>query len=140
MRTPQSIRSAGAFEYGMWLFTRISGLGLMLFGAISMGAAFALGGRLQLDMAATFRWMFFPNPNHVINSNIPSVTPGWSNAFWQIYSMLMIFMATVHGFNGLRMVLEDYIERPLVIAVLRGLMLLMLIGAIIIAIYVVLAS
>jgi succinate dehydrogenase / fumarate reductase membrane anchor subunit len=140
MRTPQSIRSAGAFEYGMWLFTRISGLGLMLFGAISMGAAFALGGRLQLDMAATFRWMFFPNPNHVINSNIPSVNPGWSNAFWQIYSMLMIFMATVHGFNGLRMVLEDYIERPLVIAVLRGLMLLMLIGAIIIAIYVVLAS
>lgn len=140
MRTPQSIRSAGAFEYGMWLFTRISGLGLMLFGAISMGAAFALGGRLQLDMAATFRWMFFPNPNHVINSNIPSVTPGWSNAFWQIYSMLMIFMATVHGFNGLRMVLEDYIERPLVIAVLRGLTLLMLIGAIIIAIYVVLAS
>jgi succinate dehydrogenase / fumarate reductase membrane anchor subunit len=140
MRTSQNIRSAGAFEYGMWLFTRISGLGLMVFGAVSMGVAFALGGRLYLDMPATFRWMFFTNPNHVINSNIPSVTPGWSNAFWQIYSMLMIFMAAVHGFNGLRMVLEDYIESPLLIAFLRGLTLLMLIGAIIVAIYVVLAS
>jgi succinate dehydrogenase / fumarate reductase membrane anchor subunit len=140
MRTPQTIRSAGAFEYGMWLFTRISGLGLMLFGAISMGVGFAMGGRLYLNMPATFRWMFFPNPNHVINSNIPSVSPGWSNAFWQIYSMLMIFMASVHGFNGLRMVLEDYVESPLVIAFLRGFTLLMLVGAIIIAVYVVLAS
>jgi succinate dehydrogenase / fumarate reductase membrane anchor subunit len=140
MRTPQSIRSAGSFEYGMWLFTRISGLGLMLFGAISMGVAFAMGGRLYLDMPGAFRWMFFPNPNHVINSDIPSVTPGWSNAFWQIYSMLMIFMATVHGFNGLRMVLEDYIKSPLVIAFLRGLTLLVLVAAIIVAIYVVLAS
>lgn len=140
MRTPQTIRSAGAFEYGMWLFTRISGLGLILFGAISMGVAFAQGGRLYLDMDSMFRWMFFPNPNHVINSDIPSVTPGWSNAFWQIYSMLMIFMATVHGFNGLRMVLEDYIENPLVIAFLRGLALLVMIGAMIGAVYVILAS
>jgi succinate dehydrogenase hydrophobic anchor subunit len=54
--------------------------------------------------------------------------------------MLMIFMATVHGFNGLRMVLEDYIKSPLVIAFLRGLTLLVLIAAIIVAIYVVLAS
>lgn len=140
MRTSRPIRSAGAFEYGMWLFTRISGLGLMLFGAVSMGVAFTMGSRLFLDMPTTFRWMFFPNPNHVINSNLPSVTPGWSNAFWQIYSMLMIFMASVHGFNGLRMVLEDYIENPLLLALLRGLTLLMLIGAIIVAIYVVLAS
>jgi len=140
MTTPKTIRSAGAFEYGMWLFTRISGLGLLIFGAISMGVGFAMGGRLYLDMPAMFRWTFFPNPNHVINSNIPSIDPGWSNAFWQIYSMLMIFMATVHGVNGLRMVLEDYIESPLLIAFLRGLTLLMLIGGIIVAIYVVLAS
>ncbi len=52
----------------------------------------------------------------------------------------MIFMATVHGFNGLRMIIEDYIENPLLIAFLRGLTLLMLIGGIIVSIYVVLAS
>jgi succinate dehydrogenase hydrophobic anchor subunit len=54
--------------------------------------------------------------------------------------MLMIFLATVHGFNGLRMILEDYTERPLVIAFLRGLTVLILLAGIIVAIYVILAS
>jgi hypothetical protein len=74
MRQPRPIRSAGAFEYVMWLITRISGLALLLFGAVSMSIAFVLGGRMQLTMDSMFRWMFFPNPNHVINSNIPDVT------------------------------------------------------------------
>jgi succinate dehydrogenase / fumarate reductase membrane anchor subunit len=124
----------------MWLFTRISGLALMLFAAVSMGVAFALGGRMQLTMPAMFRWMFFPNPNHVVNSNIPDVTAGWSNAFWQIYSMLMILLASIHGFNGVRMILEDYIKKPLVVTVLRGLTVLLLVGALIVAVYVILAS
>ena len=140
MRRPRPIRSAGAFEYGMWLFTRISGLALMLFAAVSMGVAFALGGRMQLTMPSMFRWMFFPNPNHVVNSNIPDVTAGWSNAFWQIFSMLMILLASIHGFNGVRMILEDYIKKPLVITVLRGLTVLLLAGALIVAVYVILAS
>ncbi len=112
----------------------------MLFAAVSMGVAFALGGRMQLTMPAMFRWMFFPNPNHVVNSNIPDVTAGWSNAFWQIYSMLMILLASIHGFNGVRMILEDYIKKPLVVTVLRGLTVLLLVGALIVAVYVILAS
>jgi succinate dehydrogenase / fumarate reductase membrane anchor subunit len=140
MRRSRPIRSAGAFEYGMWLITRISGLALILFAAISMGIAFTLGGRVQLNMTSMFRWMFFPNPNHVINSNIPDVTAGWSNAFWQIYSMLMILLASIHGFNGVRMILEDYIEKPLIITILRGLTVLLLAGALIVAVYVILAS
>lgn len=140
MRSHRSVRPAGSFEYGMWLFTRISGLALMLFGAISLGLGFVLGGREYLSMPAMVRWMFFPNPNHVINSDIPDVSLGWSNAFWQIYSILMIFLASVHGFNGLRMVLEDYIDRPILIAFLRGLTILLLLGGILVAIYVVLAS
>lgn len=124
----------------MWLITRISGLALILFAAISMGIAFTLGGRVQLNMTSMFRWMFFPNPNHVINSNIPDVTAGWSNAFWQIYSMLMILLASIHGFNGVRMILEDYIEKPLIITILRGLTVLLLAGALIVAVYVILAS
>jgi len=140
MRRSRPIRSAGAFEYGMWLITRISGLALILFAAISMGIAFTLGGRMQLNMTSMFRWMFFPNPNHVINSNIPDVTAGWSNAFWQIYSMLMILLASIHGFNGVRMILEDYIEKPLIITILRGLTVLLLAGALIVAVYVILAS
>ncbi|NIS79562.1 MAG: hypothetical protein GTO14_04995 [Anaerolineales bacterium] len=140
MRSSRPVRSSGPFEYGMWLFTRFSGLALMLFGAISMGVAFALGGRTQLDMPAMFRWVFFPNPNHVVNSNIPDVSLGWSNAFWQIYSTVMIFLAAGHGFNGLRMVIEDYLERPLMIAMLRVVIFTLWLGSMMVAIYVILAS
>lgn len=140
MQRPKPIRSSGTFEYGMWIFTRVSGLLLLLFAAVSMGIGFALGGRTLLDMPAFFRWTFFPNPNHVINSDIPDVSVGWSNAFWQIYSMLMIFLAAVHGVNGLRMVIEDYIDQPLLIAVLRILMFALLAGGLIVAVYVILAS
>jgi len=140
MQTSRSIRSAGVFEYGMWLFTRISGLALIILGAISLAAAFLLGGRTQIDMPTMFRWMFFPNPNHVVNSNIPDVSLGWSNAFWQIYSMLVIFFAAVHGLNGLRMVLEDYIENAFIVALMRIIVMVLLVGGAIVAIYVILAS
>ncbi len=140
MQTSRSIRSAGVFEYGMWLFTRISGLALIILGAISLAAAFLLGGRTQMDMPTMFRWMFFPNPNHVVNSNIPDVSLGWSNAFWQIYSILVIFFAAVHGLNGLRMVLEDYIENAFIVALMRIIVMVLLVGGAIVAIYVILAS
>ena len=141
MQTTHRIRpNPGTFEYAMWLFTRLSGLTMVMIGAISMAVAFSMRGRIYLDMPAMLRWMFFPNPNHVVNSNIPDVTAGWSNAFWQIYSTLLIFVAGVHGFNGLRMVLEDYLERPLLIITVRVIFLLMFLAALIFAIYVILAS
>ena len=140
MRSSHPIRSAGSFEYVMWLFTRLSGLALLLFGAISMGAAFLLGGRTQIDLPTMVRWIFFPNPNHVVNSDIPDVSLGWSNAFWQIFSVLMIFVAAGHGYNGLRMVLEDYIGRPLLVTLLRGSIFMLWLGSMVVAIYVILAS
>lgn len=140
MRSSRPIRSAGSLEYVMWLFTRFSGLALLLFAAISMGIAFALGGRTQLDLPAVMRWMFFPNPNHVINSDIPDLSLGWSNAFWQVLSTLIMFLAAGHGFNGVRMVLEDFIKRPMLVAVLRALIFLLWMGGMILAVYVILLS
>ena len=139
MRSP-SVRPKGLFEYGMWLFTRLSGLALLLFGAVSLGAAFVLGGRTELDMPAMFRWIFFPNPNHVINSNIPDVEQGWSNTFWRVYSMAMIFLAAGHAFNGLRMVLEDYITRPLLVKLVRTALVVLWLGGLVVAVFVILAS
>ena len=140
MQRTRPIRSAGSWEYGLWLFTRLSGLGLLLLGAVSMGAAFLMGGRSLLDLPATMRWIFFTNPNHVVNSNIPDVSAGWSNAFWQVYSMLLIFLATAHGFNGVRMVLEDLLTNPLWVAILRTCLVLLWACGLVVAIYVILAS
>ena len=140
MRSSRPIRSAGSLEYAMWLFTRFSGLALLLFAAVSMGIAFVLGGRTQLDLPAVVRWMLFPNPNHVINSDIPDLSLGWSNAFWQILGTLIMFLAAGHGFNGVRMVLEDFIKRPMLVALSRALIFLLWLGSMILAVYVILLS
>jgi succinate dehydrogenase hydrophobic anchor subunit len=140
MRSSPSMRPRGAFEYTMWWFTRLSGLAMILFGAFSLGAAFILGGRTQLDMPAVFRWIFFPNPNHVINSDIPDIEQGWSNTFWQIYGMVMIFLAAGHAFNGLRMVIEDYITPPVLVRMLRISMIVLWLGGMVVAVFVILAS
>jgi succinate dehydrogenase / fumarate reductase membrane anchor subunit len=141
MQRTRRVRPAmGTFEYGMWLFTRLSGLAILLFSTINIAMAFLMGGRTLLDLPTMFRWMFFPNPNHVVNSDIPDVAAGWSNAFWQVFSTVIIFMAAAHGMNGLRMVIEDYVERiPLVYALRLSLFVLWM-GGMIVAIYVILAS
>jgi succinate dehydrogenase / fumarate reductase membrane anchor subunit len=141
MQSSRRIRPAlGTFEYGMWLFTRVSGLVMILLAAVNLAMAFIMRGRVLLDLPAMMRWMFFPNPNHVINSNIPDVTVGWSNAFWQIFSTIIVCLAAAHGLNGIRMVLEDFIEKQQLVYILRGLLLVLWIGGMIVAIYVILAS
>ena len=140
MQPTRLTRSSGSLDYSLWLFTRLSGLGLMLFAAVSMALAFVLGGRTLLDLPTMLRWMFFPNPNHVVNSNIPDVTVGWSNAFWQIFGFLIVLLASAHGFNGVRMVLEDYLRSPLAVLIVRWSLLVIWLGCLIVAVYVILAS
>jgi len=141
MQSSRRVRPAlGTFEYGMWLFTRLSGLSMILLAAATLAMAFIMDSRTLLDLPAMIRWMFFPNPNHVVNSNIPDVTAGWSNAFWQVISTIIIFLAAAHGLNGLRMVIEDFVERQQLVYAIRGLLFLLWIGGMIVAIYVILAS
>ncbi len=105
----RTVQPGLSFEYIMWIFTRISGMSLILLAVIGMISAFALGARTQVDLPTLMRWTFFPNPNHVINSNIPDVTLGWANAFWQVMQILILFFGVTHAFNGLRVFVEDYI-------------------------------
>jgi succinate dehydrogenase / fumarate reductase membrane anchor subunit len=105
-----------------------------------MAAAFWMGARTQVDVATLVRWTFFPNPNHVVNSDIPDVTLGWANAYWQIMQMLIVFFGVTHGMNGLRVVVEDYLGSTWARPFLRGVVLLLWLFVIIMAVYVILAS
>lgn len=129
-----------SFEYLMWIFTRISGVALILLAIIGITAAFIMGARTQVDVGTLMRWTFFPNPNHVVNSNIPDVTVGWANAYWQIMQMLVIFFGGTHGINGIRMVIEDYVGASWLRIFLRGLLFLVWLFMMILAVYVILAS
>lgn len=136
----RTVQPGFTFEYLMWIFTRISGLGMFLLAFMGVAAAFALGARTQVDMPTLLRWTFFPNPNHVVNSNIPDVTMGWANAYWQVMQMLMAFFGITHGFNGLRVVVEDYLGQSIWRTFLRGLIFLLWLFMLIVAVYVILAS
>ena len=85
------------------------------------------------------RWVFFPNPSHVLDSNIPDLDL-WSNGIWQIMQILGVFFAATHGFNGLRVVIEDYSQPGFWQASLRFLVFLLWVSSGLIGIYVILGS
>jgi len=128
------------FEYLMWIFTRISGLAMIILALVGLIAAFSYGARNQMDIGTLMRWTFFPNPNHVVSSEIPDLEPNWANAFWQVMQMLVAVFGVTHGANGLRVVLEDYIRPSFWQPFLRGLIFLLWLFLLIVAIYVILAS
>jgi succinate dehydrogenase / fumarate reductase membrane anchor subunit len=35
----------------------------------------------------------------------------WSSPFWQIWDLLMLWLAMLHGTNGVRTIINDYAER-----------------------------
>ncbi len=129
-----------SFEYLMWIFTRISGIAMIVLAASGIIGAFIMGARTQMDLGTLVRWTFFPNPNHVVNSNIPDIAVGWATAYWQIMELMVIFFAGTHGLNGLRVVIEDYTSASWLRPLLRGLIFFLWVFLLIVAVYVILAS
>lgn len=140
MRSRPAPQMSMNFEYIMWIFTRISGLGLYLLAFVGATMAFVLGARNQVDIGALARWTFFPNPNHVVNTLIPDVTLGWANAWWQVMQMLILIFGVSHGMNGLRVVIEDYTGSSWGRVLVRGFIFLLWLFLLIVGIYVILAS
>ena len=114
-------RTGSKFETYMWFFTRLSGVLFLLMGAFNLVYANLVGGQGNMDVAAQFRWAFFPIAFHV-ESTAVEVTPNFSNPFWQVYSFLLITFAATHGYNGIRVILQDYVRHPLVLAGLKALL------------------
>jgi succinate dehydrogenase hydrophobic anchor subunit len=129
-----------SFEYAMWLFTRVSAGALIMLAIVGIAGAFIMGARLQMDVGTLMRWTFFPNPNHVVNSDIPDVAIGWATAYWQIMQFLIVFFGVTHGVNGLRVVIEDYLGPSWKRVVLRGLLFIFWLFMLFVASYVILAS
>lgn len=139
MQTKKIPHPGWNLEYMLWMFTRLSGLALFFLAIMGMAAALVMGARNQMDLGTLVRWTFFPNPNHVLNSNIQDVDI-WANGFWQIMQMLMIFFGGTHGLNGLRVVIEDYTTRPAWQIITRLVFFVLWIFMILAAVYVILAS
>lgn len=89
-------RPAGGFELWAWYFMRISGL-ILVFLAL---------GHLFITHIL----------NNVENINYYFVARRWADpktgVFWRLWDLTMINLAVIHGFNGLRQILDEYVVRP----------------------------
>ena len=81
------------FELFAWFFMRISGVVLLLL---------ALGHLAIMHLI-----------NNIDSINYEFVAGRWSGKgsfFWRGYDWTMLFLALLHGLNGLRTILDDYIR------------------------------
>jgi succinate dehydrogenase / fumarate reductase membrane anchor subunit len=127
-------RTGSKFETYMWFFTRLTGILFLLMGAFNIVYANLAGGQGNMDVAAQMRWAFFPISFHVESSAV-EVTPNFANPFWQVYSFLLLTFTATHGYNGIRVILQDYVRHPLLLAWLKALLFLLWAGLILAAIY-----
>jgi succinate dehydrogenase / fumarate reductase membrane anchor subunit len=89
-RRPSARRSN--FELYSWLFMRLSGLLLIV---LVLGHLFIMN---ILD-------------GGVHRINFAFVAGRWSSPFWQFWDLAMLWLAELHGTNGLRTVINDYARR-----------------------------
>lgn len=72
---------------------------------------------------------------HVLNDvhdlSLAFVRSVWRSWGWRIFDLLMLILATTHGFNGLRVVLEDYVHSPRAVEILRWILTVFLIVTVI---------
>jgi succinate dehydrogenase / fumarate reductase membrane anchor subunit len=48
----------------------------------------------------------------VVDTDYRFVANRWDNPFWQLFDWLLLALALLHGANGARWVVEDYVRRP----------------------------
>ena len=82
--------SVGGFETFSWYFFRISGI-LLIFLAII---------HLFLNNVST----------DVSCTSYQLVSIRYENPFWRLYDWLLLTLALLHGMNGLRIVVDDYVR------------------------------
>ncbi len=65
---------------------------------------------------------------HVLNDvhslTLEFVRQQWTSWGWRTYDLFLLVFAFVHGINGLRVVLEDYVHNPSTVRILRWFLLI----------------
>ncbi len=96
------------FEMAMWLFTRLSALGMYALVLFALVGALIMGARNQMSFADVMRWGFMPSVTHVQSTDVPELEP-WATPFWKVVASLMVLVASAHGIHGLVVIADDYI-------------------------------
>lgn len=88
------------FELAAWLFMRVSGVFLIVL----------IFGHLFVNL-----W----SGDGVQGLDFGFVAGKWANPFWQIWDLTMLWLAMLHGTNGMRTIINDYAEKATTNVVLQ---------------------
>ena len=91
-KRPSQSASKTSFEMYAWVFMRVSGLLLVVL---------VLGHLLIMNIL----------DGGVQRINFGFVAGRWASPFWQTWDLAQLWLAQLHGTNGLRTVINDYAER-----------------------------
>jgi succinate dehydrogenase / fumarate reductase membrane anchor subunit len=87
-------------EIWSWYFMRISGL-ILLFLALNH--------------------FFMTHILHdVVETDSAFVEARWQNPLWRLYDWVLLALGLFHGMNGLRFIMDDYIQKPWKRAATKG--------------------
>jgi succinate dehydrogenase / fumarate reductase membrane anchor subunit len=84
--------SRGNWELYGWVFMRASGVVLLVL----------IFGHLFVNLVAG---------EGITAIDFGFVAGKWASPFWQIWDLLMLWLAMIHGTNGVRTIINDYAER-----------------------------
>lgn len=124
------------FEMLMWIFTRLSALGMYLFFLVGIVGALIMGARTQMNMADVIRWGFMPHVSHVANTNLMD-TIQWETLFWKLIGSALVLLAVAHGVHGLVVIADDYVASKVGRQVIRFVSMGLMAGFIFIALSIV---
>lgn len=128
-----------SFEMFMWLFTRLSALGMYAIILFAIIGALYMGARNEMSFADVLRWGFMPNVTHVQNTNVPDTAP-WSTPFWRLTASALLLLAVAHGVHGLVVIADDYIVSARGRQIVRLLSIIMMASMSLIGLYVIWTS
>ncbi|GAA1889560.1 succinate dehydrogenase hydrophobic membrane anchor subunit [Paeniglutamicibacter psychrophenolicus] len=96
-------KSRGSFEMIAWLFMRLSGVALIV---LIFGHLFA---NLMLGEG-------------ISGINFGFVAGKWADPVWMFWDLAMLWLAMLHGTNGVRTIINDYAEKPATRVWLKGIL------------------
>ena len=128
-----------SFEMFMWLFTRLSALGMYAIILFAILGALYMGARNEMSFADVLRWGFMPNVTHVQNTNVPD-TALWATPFWRLTASALLLLAVAHGVHGLVVIADDYITSSRGRQIVRLLSIIMMVSMGLIGVYVIWTS
>lgn len=118
-RAPRRRGGMPNFEKYAWLFMRFSGIVLVF---LALGHLFIM-----------LMWQ-----NGVYRIDFNYVAQRWSSPFWQIWDLLLLWLAQLHGGNGMRTIISDYARKDSTRFWLNALLALSIVFTLVLGTYVLL--